>query len=250
VTGGGLGGPSVAAVLLDLDDTLVDTRAAFAAGMAHVVETWLPHLDDDRQQAAVLHWAHDPGGHFRAFTRGELTFAEQRRRRVATLHATFDGPVLDDVRLQRWNDGYEAAIRAAWRALPDGIHLVAELRRRAVPFGVLTNMSADYQRQKLAVVGLGDVPVLVTTDDLGRGKPDPEVFRLGCRRLGVPPWQVAYIGDELDIDARGARDAGLVGIWVDRHGSGERPDDVLAVRLLTEVLDLVRFVAGEAGAKD
>jgi putative hydrolase of the HAD superfamily len=226
-------------VLLDVDDTLVDTRAAFAAAMDHVFGAWLPHLDDDRRRAALRHWVLDADGRFRAFTRGELTFVEQRRLRAEALHAAFDGPELDDVRYRRWDAGYEEATRAAWRALPDGVALLRTLRDRSVPFGALTNMSAAYQREKLTAVGLGDVPLLVTTDDLGRGKPDPAVFRLGCDRLGLPPGQVAYVGDELDLDARAARDAGLVGVWVDRHGSGLVPDDVPSVRLLSELPDVV-----------
>jgi putative hydrolase of the HAD superfamily len=207
--------------------------------MEHVFGAWMPHLDDDQRGAAVRHWASDPGGRFRAFTRGELSFARQRRLRAEALHAAFGGPPLDDVRYRRWDVGYEAAFRAAWRALPDGVALVAGLRERGVPFGALTNMSAAYQRDKLAAVGLGDVRVLVTTDDLGRGKPDPAVFRLGCTRLGLPPAQVAYVGDELDIDARAARDAGLVGVWVDRHASGDAPGDVPSVRSLTELPGVV-----------
>lgn len=66
------------AVLLDIDDTLVDTRAAFTAAVGQVLRHWLPHLDDDRAQEAVLHWAGDRDGHCRAFTRGECSFAEQR----------------------------------------------------------------------------------------------------------------------------------------------------------------------------
>jgi putative hydrolase of the HAD superfamily len=225
----------VAAVLLDVDDTLVDTRAAFGVAVRQALDTWIPHLDADRREAAVLHWANDPGGHFRAFTRGEVSFVDQRRARAADLHARFDGPPLDDAGFTRWDDGYEAAFRGAWRALPDGVELLAELRSRGVPFGALTNMAAGYQRDKLDRVGLADVPLLVSTDDLGRGKPDPEVFRLGCARLGVPPDQVAYVGDELDIDARGARDAGLVGVWLDRQASGRQVDDVPVVRSLAEL---------------
>lgn len=231
--------PRVSGILLDVDDTLVDTRWAFAVAMEHVFGTWLPHLDGDQRRAAVQHWADDPGGHFRAFTRGELTFAAQRRLRAEALHAAFDGPELDEVRYGRWHAGYEAAFRSAWRALPDGVALVTTLRDGGLGYGALTNMTAAYQRDKLAAVGLGDVPVLVTPDDLGRGKPDPEVFRLGCARLGLSPDRVAYVGDELDVDARGARDAGLVGVWVDRHFSGARPDDVPFVRLLTELPDVL-----------
>src|SRR4051812_1411896 len=109
----------VRALLLDVDDTLVDTRGAFRAAMEHVVTTWLPHLDADSREAAVQHWVRDRGGHFRAYTRGELDFAAQRRLRAADLHAAFGGPVLDDERAGRWDAGYERAFRRAWRPCPD-----------------------------------------------------------------------------------------------------------------------------------
>ncbi len=86
----------VDAVLLDIDDTLVDTRASFRAAIHAVVERWLPHLPDDRREAAALHWAQDPRGHYRRYTRGETTFEAQRRARAEHLHEVFGGPVLDD----------------------------------------------------------------------------------------------------------------------------------------------------------
>jgi putative hydrolase of the HAD superfamily len=230
---------TVRGVLLDIDDTLVDTRAAFRVAMGHVVTTWLPQrtaVDD-----ALRHWAADPSGTFRAYTRGELTFAEQRRRRAEQLHAAFGGPQLDDDVYLEWDDGYEAAFRGAWRALPDGVALVAALGELGVPFGALTNMEAAYQRDKLRAVGLA-VPLLVSVDDLGRGKPDPAVFRLGCERLGLAPDEVVYVGDELDVDARGARDAGLLGVWVDRHGVGTAPSDVPWITRLTQLPDVAGLV--------
>lgn len=231
----------VSGVLLDIDDTIVDTRSAFVEALDGVFARWMPHLDGEQRQAATLHWAGDPNGYFRAFTRGELTFTMQRRLRAEALHATFDGPGLDDAAFARWDAGYEAAFRAAWRALPDGVALVELLRARGIPFGALTNMGASYQRKKLDLVGFAAVPILVTTDDLGRGKPDPAVFRLGCERLGLPPDRVAYIGDELDVDARGARDAGLVGVWLDRHRTGGCPGDVPVVTSLHQIPDVVQL---------
>jgi putative hydrolase of the HAD superfamily len=231
-------------VLLDIDDTLVDTRSAFRAALGHVLAGWLPRLGEADRERAVRHWALDAAGHFRAFTRGERSFVEQRRLRAMDLHARFGGPVLDEAGFARWDAGYEAAFRGAWRALPDAVALIGELRARGVPFGALTNMAGGYQRDKLAAVGLAEVPVLVSLDDLGRGKPDPAVFRLGCSRLGMAPERVAYVGDELDVDARGARDAGLVGVWLDRHGSGERPTDVHVVADLSALTAVLALPAG------
>lgn len=231
--------PRVRGLLLDVDDTLVDTRAAFRVAIRHVVGTWLPFLAN--HDAAVEHWVLDDTAAFAAYTRGELTFTEQRRIRAQRLHAHFGGPDLDDEAFTRWSEAYDEAFRGAWRPTPDGVALVSRVRAAGVPLGVVTNLTREYQQEKLAAVGLGDLPVLAAMDDLGRGKPAPEVFHLACRRLGLPPAEVAYVGDELDVDARGARDAGLVGVWLDRHATGQCPPDVPVARTLTEVPALLHL---------
>lgn len=224
------------AVLLDVDDTLVDTRAAFAAAISQVVGEWLPHLDADGREAALQHWVRDAAGHFRAYTRGEIDFRTQRRRRAAALHAAFGGAVLDDAAAARWDAGYEQAFRAAWRPSDDAARLLDVLDAAGVPAGAVTNMLTDYQRRKLDAVGLlGRLRVVVGIDAVGVGKPDPRMFRRACDKLGVAPDEAAYVGDELDVDARAARAAGLIGVWLDRHGSGLVPDDVLVARSLDEV---------------
>jgi putative hydrolase of the HAD superfamily len=224
------------AVLLDVDDTLVDTRAAFAAAIRQVVATWMPHLDDAQCEAALRHWVRDPSGHFRAYTRGEIDFETQRRRRAADLHAAFGGPVLDEATADTWDAGYEAAFRAAWRVRDDAAPLLDAVCAAGLRVAAVTNMLVEYQRAKLAAVGLlGRLPIIVGIDTAGAGKPDPRIFLRACELLEVAPAEAAYVGDELDVDARGARDAGLVGVWLDRHGSGEEPSDVPVVRSLAEL---------------
>ena len=49
------------------------------------------------------------------------------------------------------------------------------------------------------------------------------MFVEACRRLGTEPGRTAYVGDELDVDARAAVAAGLRGIWVDRPGPRRVP---------------------------
>jgi putative hydrolase of the HAD superfamily len=232
-------------VLLDVDDTLVNTRAAFAAAIASVVAAWLPHLDAEGREAALTHWVTDAAGHFRAYTRGEIDLVEQRRRRVGALHAAFGGPAVDAHLFAQWDAAFESAFRTAWLPCPDALRLLDVLDAAGLPRGVVTNMRIPYQRDKLAAVGLLDrVGVLVGMDDFGVGKPDPRLFRHACAVLGADPGEVAYVGDELDVDARGARDAGLVGVWLDRHGTGERPGDVPVVRSLDELPTLLGLPPG------
>jgi HAD superfamily hydrolase (TIGR01458 family) len=67
------------------------------------------------------------------------------------------------------------------------------------------------------------------------GKPAADFFRLAYADLGVPPEQVAMIGDDIENDVQGAQQAGLIGIlaktgkyrqvWVEQ--TGIQPDAVL-----------------------
>lgn len=203
-------------VLFDVDDTLVDTQQAFAAALADVARHYLPHLDQDRHGDVLATWRADVGGHYRAYTRGEVGYLEQRMARANALHVEYGGAELDEAGYHAWNEVFEAGFAQAWAAHPDAVPVVEDLLAAGLAVGALTNAAVAYQTTKLARAGLGHVPVLVGVDTLGVGKPDPGCFLEACRRLGTDPARTAYVGDELDIDALGAVRAGLVGVWVDR----------------------------------
>ena len=226
----------VDAVLLDIDDTLLDTRAAFFAAIRAVAQTWLAHLGDDRYDDVALRWIADVGGHFRTYTRGEITIGEQRRRRAADLQDTFGGEPSTTRSSPSGMRRTARRSRSAWRLHDDALPLLDALRAAGVPVGALSNSSRELSVDKLARLGLTErLPLLVSPDDLGFGKPDPRVFELACQRLGSDPSRTAYVGDELDVDAHGAADAGLVGVWLDRSGSGEDPTAECSVSGLADV---------------
>lgn len=207
-------------VLFDIDDTLVDTRGAFTIAIGAAAAQFLPHVPVGEHPAAVALWRQDSGGHYRAYTRGELSFREQRLRRANELHAHFGGETLDDARYDSWAEVFDAAFEDATAAFTDALPIVEALLERGVAVGALSNASMSRQSEKLARVGLSEhVPMLVGVDTLGVGKPDPRVFQEACRLLGTEPSETVYVGDELDIDARAALVAGLHGIWLDRPGT-------------------------------
>ncbi|MCV2394011.1 HAD family hydrolase [Actinotalea sp. M2MS4P-6] len=210
---------TVDGVLLDVDDTLVDTRAAFEAALAEVARVYLPEVGEARLAEVVMTWRADSGGWYRRYTRGEVGYVEQRRARANELHDLFGGPALDGDGFARWDAVFEAAFEDAWRAHDDAVATVAALVGRGLAVGALTNAAVGYQTRKLERAGLEQVPVLVGMDTLGVGKPDERVFHEACRRLGTDPARTVYVGDELDIDAVAAVRAGLVGVWLDRPGT-------------------------------
>jgi putative hydrolase of the HAD superfamily len=236
----------VDALLLDIDDTLVDTRAAFFAAIHTVSASWLDHLPAERHDEVARRWIADVGGHFRSFTRGEISITDQRRRRAADLQGTFGGADLDDEQFAAWETAYDTAFRSSWRLHDDALALLEALDRIGIPVGALSNSTRELSVAKLERLGLTDrLPLLVSPDDLGFGKPDPRVFHLACERLGSVRARTAYVGDELDVDAHGAQAAGLVGIWLERlrppapTTTGPRLEGVLVAHSLVDLLELV-----------
>ncbi len=230
-------------VLLDIDDTLVDTRRAFLRAMTVLAGQYLPHLGAEALHQVGTRWLTDPGGHYRRYVRGEVDYRTQRRARADDLHATFGGPLLDDDTYPAWNAVFESTLAATLALHRDVPGFLAGLAEAGLPVGAVTNADVGAQTDKLALVGLADLPVLVGVDTLGVGKPDPRVFAEACRRLGTDPARTVYVGDELHVDAVAARSAGLLAVWLDRPG-GRRvpiPDteiaaaDVTVVRTLSDL---------------
>lgn len=242
--------PDIKGVLFDVDDTLVDTRAAFRHALASVAVDYLDSGVDHEE--LVRFWRDDRHGSYRAHTRGEMTHRQQRHLRANDLHLEFGGPHLDDDAYQRWDEAFERYFREGWEPHPDAAVALDALDALGVPYGGLSNADHAYQELKLAQCGLSRVPMLVGVDTLGVGKPDPRVFQLACSRLGFEPAEVAYVGDEFDVDPLGARDAGLgLGVWIERPGShardthglagdGEPRDGLVRIGSLEQLADLLR----------
>lgn len=233
----------VEAVLFDIDDTLVDTRGAFRHALERIASLHVPQAPSP--DVLVAFWRDDRHGHYRAFTRGEIGYRAQRMLRANDLHAQFGGPDMSDDEYDAWNADFELFFRQGWRPHADAAGALDALDELGIPYGALSNAAHAYQEEKLAACGLGRVPMLVGVDTLGFGKPDPRVFALACERLGYPAHSVAYVGDELDIDAQAAVAAGLaLGVWLDRSAqpnrtgesaSGKRPHHVTRVTSLREL---------------
>ncbi|WP_062300309.1 HAD family hydrolase [Demequina maris] len=212
-------------VLFDVDDTLVDTRGAFRHALASVAVDYLGDVDHDE---LVRVWREDANGWYRAHTRGEMTHREQRHRRANDLHEIFDGPYLDPEAYEVWDASFERYFREGWKAYADAAPALDALDAAGMPYGGLSNAAHGYQEIKLAACGLARMPMLVGVDALGVGKPDPRVYALACERLGLDPAEVAYVGDEFDVDPWGAVQAGLgLGVWIERPGAHSRDVDGL-----------------------
>ena len=78
----------------------------------------------------------------------------------------------------------------------------------------------------LVQIGLGHLfHAMVSAHAHGSGKPDPVVFHIACRELGCAPEEVVHLGDDIELDVRGARGAGLHAVWMNRENNAWPHDE-------------------------
>jgi sugar-phosphatase len=73
----------------------------------------------------------------------------------------------------------------------------AALLRAGLPLAIVTSCARELATVRLAAAGLPDPAVLITADDITRGKPDPEPFLTAARRLGATPGACVVLEDAL-----------------------------------------------------
>lgn len=207
-------------LVLDIDDTLVDTDSALrAAARAAALEVWPTSTATAREAFAELFLA-DPSGVFGRYTAGELRFHEMRKARIAVAAERAE-LVWEARRYRRFCSGFDPAFAAAQHLFPDVMPAVAAAEQWGISVVLLTNSSSPATRMKLQVLGVSDrFGQVVTTDTLGIGKPDPSVFLHACELIGADPQACVAVGDNYANDVVAARAAGLRGLWLDRAGRG------------------------------
>ena len=109
-------------------------------------------------------------------------------------------------------DSYELEDAAAVRSVAGAPALVSSVPQEN--WAVVTSGTTALARARLAAAGIPLPRVLVTADDVTRGKPDPEGYLAAARRLGVSPGDALVLEDSgSGIEAgRRAGVAGVVGV--------------------------------------
>ena len=221
----------VRAVCLDVDDTIVDHSASSRCALRLI-------LGHDNAWAL---WQQVTDENAARVVAGEVDSDTMRWQRTQEFFACL-GEFLDDQEAMRREDIRVRAMRDGWTLFDDVLPCLEWLTAVGVKIAVITNASGPYQRAKLANLGVaGFISEVLIAGELGAAKPDPVIFHTACTRLGCSPAQVAHIGDRLDVDAIGARDAGLAGVWLNRTGpaDGKLPAGVsmiTSLHLLPELL--------------
>ncbi|MFF3850084.1 HAD family hydrolase [Streptomyces sp. NPDC002328] len=185
-----------AAVLFDLDGTLLDTPGAIAGVLHRVLEgTGRPDVPAERVRATV--------GKPLTAVFAELTGLTEEHPEVTGAVARF-----------RERFRAEVVPGAAGLVFPGVPELLRRLRDDGVRTAICTSKIRDSALELLRPAGLvEEFDAIVCHGMAPRGKPHPDLALLAARSVGVAPERCVVVGDAVD-DMRMATAAGMDAIGV------------------------------------
>jgi HAD superfamily hydrolase (TIGR01509 family) len=128
------------------------------------------------------------------------------------------------------------------RPLPGAKELLATLSRLSVPWAIATSGTADRAREAVKILDVGPDVQLITRDDVAHGKPFPDLFLAGAKRLGVDINDCIVVGDSV-WDLLSSRRAHALGVGVLSGGYGL--DELVqagAYRVYEDPAELMRHI--------
>jgi len=262
---------AIKALIFDLDDTLVVDEAVSHETFDHVAAqassrfgTDSARFASDAMSAARELWG---SGECRPFCRSIGISAFE------CLWGGFTGDSAELTSLRNWATAYRVEVfakalslqgkeapadaaaflsvefaatrRARQRLMPGARELMADLAATHA-VALLTNGAPDLQREKIAASGLESFfRAIAVSGEHGIGKPKPEIFHRLLVELGVAPSEALMVGNSLERDIAGARNAGIRSVWIRVPGSEEQaevtPDHTIAT--LSEIPGILNDLA-------
>lgn len=193
---------SAKAVLFDFDGTLADTAPDLAAAVNRMREKrGLAPLDAGSVRPYASMGA-----------RGLLRIGFG----MTPQHA--DYAAMRDEFLERYGE----AVCVDTRLFPGMTALLAELGRRAIAWGIVTNKATRFTESIVSQLGVAPACV-VCGDSTPHLKPHPAPLLLAAERLSRAPGECLYVGDDLR-DVQAARAAGMRSAAVDYGYHGAETD--------------------------
>jgi len=199
-------------ILLDLDDTLIDTAANTKITVEEVYNDYNLEKYFDSFPVFFSFYHANVSKLWDMYNKGQITKDEIQIERfgVSLRHI----PDFNESRIKEINEDYIQRVMQKDTLIDGAIDLLDYLKPR-YKIHILSNGFTEMQYKKMESAGISQsyFDNIILSDIVGVNKPHPDIFRYALNKTGTIAKQVIMIGDNLQTDILGALNSGIDQIW-------------------------------------
>ncbi len=130
------------------------------------------------------------------------------------------------------------------KIFPDLIQCINDLRDMGLILGLISNinMSGKKIAEKLGVSSYFNY--VFTSEDLGYEKPNKMIFEKSLDIAKLTPSEVVFIGDQVESDILGAKNANILPILLDRYNNYKNYSEVIKINDLFQLQEIIKNLVG------
>jgi beta-phosphoglucomutase family hydrolase len=183
---------TIKAIIFDLDGTLVDSEPNyFASDNKLLAEYGLPEMDFEMKTKYV---------------------GIGSRAMLEDIKLQYPLEESIEILLEKKNKYYLEVARENTRVFPEMLHFLKLLRENNYPLAVASGSSREVIKMILETTGIREYfSVIMSSEEVENGKPEPDVFLETAKRLGVRPENCLVLEDS-QYGVEAARKAGMYSI--------------------------------------
>ncbi len=134
----------------------------------------------------------------------------------------------------KWNNAYSFTL------YPETKDVLMELQQRGLKLGLISTAYEEDIHFYLEKTGLEKTTfdIIVGVDTAECMKPHPDIFKYAIKRLNVKPEETIFVGDRVEVDYKGAENAGMYALLVDRTEK-QKQGDLRTIKNLKEILSQI-----------
>ena len=223
-------------IFFDLDITLIDIKKAQYKAIEDLYSIY-NFSDKTDLSSFTKTWDDLTDYHYAFYTRKEISYEEQRNRRIIDLFKEYDMP-LDKTPAEIYSI-YLKSFEDNWCIFDDVYETLDYLYKKGYKLGVISNGDLNQQTDKLLRTGiLKFFEVVTASSEYDYSKPDPKLYETIINRYNINKEEMIMIGDQVDKDVLPCLEIGIDAIWLNRKNK-DNDYNVKEIKSLTTLIDLL-----------
>ncbi|MBR6034120.1 MAG: HAD family hydrolase [Clostridia bacterium] len=222
-------------IFFDLDITLIDIKKAQYAAIEDLYNIYNFKGKTDLE-SFIKKWDELTDYHYAFYTRKEISYEEQRNRRIIDLFKAYNMEM--DKTPKEIYAIYLKSFEDNWCLFDDVYDVIKRLYEQGYVLGVISNGDLEQQTDKLRRTGiLKFFEIVTTSSEYEYSKPDPQLYESIVARFGIDKNKMLMIGDQVEKDVLPCHEIGIDAIWLNRKNK-ENNNNVKEIKSLKELLNI------------